>query len=102
MEVEFGRDPFRTPQKKEYFSAISDSEAARGMEIQYSVDGGPFKTLGQINGYMDLFSFKQKDLVKEGRDINYKVVHNAISDPPTFNGFDPYLSVVEATPDGSG
>jgi hypothetical protein len=101
MEVELGRDTFGTPQKKGYSSVLAEAENARTMSLQYSVDGGPFKTLGQLTDFVNVFPFKQKGQAVEGRDINYKVVHNDSGEPPLFNGLITYHSVTEATPDGS-
>lgn len=101
MEIELGRDSFGTGQKKNYFSVLTDAENARGMVLQYSIDGGPFKTLGQFTDFINLLPFKQAGQAVEGRDINYKIVHNDPGGPPMLNGLTTYRSVVETVPDGT-
>jgi hypothetical protein len=101
MEIEVGRVNFGSDQKKIYNSILIDSENARGAIIQYSIDGGPFRTLGQMTSPIDKFIFGQGGQLVEGRDINYKIVHNDTGDPPIFNGLVTYYSVSEVIPDES-
>jgi hypothetical protein len=101
MEIELGRDTFGTGQVKDYFSVVTDAENARGMILQYSVDGGPFKTLGQLTDFINVFPFRQGGQAIEGRDIDYKVVHNDEGELPMLNGLTTYRSVIETIPDGS-
>lgn len=101
LEIEIGRSNFGTDQKKVYNSVLVDSEAARGALLQYSIDGAPFETLGQITEDVNRFVFPQRGQLLEGRDIDYKVVHNEIGDPLTYNGTTTYYSVTEAIPDGT-
>lgn len=98
MSIEVGRSNFGTDQKKTYLSVLVDSEHARGMLLQYSIDGGRFETLGQITDNIEKLVFPQGGQLKEGRDINYKIVHNDKGDPPVFNGITTYYSVSEGKP----
>lgn len=98
LEIEIGRSNFGTDQKKTYMSVLVDSEQARGALLQYSVDGGNFETLGQITDNVSKFVFPQRGQLIEGKDIDYKIVHNEIGDPLTFNGLSTYYSITEAIP----
>ncbi len=98
LEIEIGRSNFGSDQKKTYMSVLVDSESARGALLQYAVDGGNFETLGQITDDVSRFIFPQRGQLIEGRDINYKVVHNEVGDPAVFNGLTTYYSVTEALP----
>lgn len=95
VEIEFGRNNFGTDQKKAYLSVLVDSEDARGAILQYSVDDGPFRTLGQITSNVETMIFGQKNQIIEGRDINYKIVHNDNGSAPIINGITSYFSMRE-------
>ena len=101
LEIEFGRNNFGTDQKKNYRTILVDSENARGATIQYSIDGGRFETLGQITKNVESLVFPQGQQFIEGRDINYKIVHNDKGNPAVINGITTYYSVTEAMPDES-
>lgn len=98
MEIEIGRNSMGTNEKKRYSAVLVDSEAARTTTLQYSVDGGPFNTLGQITDNVVKMIFPQGGNTIEGRDINYKFVHNDGGDPPIINGLTTYFSSAEASP----
>ena len=98
MEIEIGRSNFGTDQRKVYSSVLVDSEDARGALIQYSVDGGPFKTLGQVTQNVEKINYPQKNQLIEGRDINYKIVHNDRGAPPVINGLSTYYAITEVIP----
>ena len=95
-EVELGRHNFGTDQKKNYLSVIIDCERARGTTVQYSIDGGQYKTLGQCVENITTLTFPQGGQAIEGRDISYKFVHNDTGDPPTLNGVSTYYSAAES------
>lgn len=95
MEIEYGRNNFGTDQKKVYNSILVDSEAARGAILQYSVDGKQHQTLGQIDERVTKLVFPQKGQLIEGRDINYRIVHNDTGDPSIINGLTTYFSLSE-------
>lgn len=101
MEIEIGRSNFGTDQLKNYRAVLVDSENARGMQLQYSIDGGDYLTLGQITNNVEKLVFPQGGQLIEGRDISYKIVHNDEGAPPTFNGLTTYFSVNERIPDES-
>lgn len=101
MEIEMGRSNMGTDQKKIYHSVLVDSENARGAILQYSLDGSKFETLGQITDNIEKLEFPQGGQLIEGRDIDYKLVHNDVGDPPIFNGLTTYFSVSEKIPDES-
>jgi len=94
-EVELGRNNFATDQRKNYLSVIIDSERARGMTVQYSVDGGQYKTLGQCTENITTLEFPKGGQTIEGRDISYKFVHNDSGDAPVLNGVSTYYSISE-------
>lgn len=98
MEVEMGRNNLGTDQKKVFGSVIVSSEQARGALLQYQVDGGVFNTLGQITENNQKLVFPQGGQLIEGREINYKVVHNDEGDPPIFNGLTTYFNSSERIP----
>jgi hypothetical protein len=101
MEIEWGRSNFGTDQMKSYFSAIIDSENARGAIIHYSIDGGNFNVLGQINDGVVVLPFKQRAQEIRGRHISYKITHNDPGSQPMINGINTFYSIVENVPDGT-
>ncbi len=101
LEIEFGRSNFGSDLLKTYNTVIVDTERARGTILQYSVDGKQFQTLGQINDKVAKFTFPQSGQLIEGRDIDYKIVHNDEGDAPVFNGLTTYYSVGETLPNES-
>ena len=100
MEIEWGRNNLGTDQVKTFNTVMVDSEKARGALLQYSLDGSPFKTLGQVTDNIEKLQFPQRGQSIEGRDINYKLVHNDTGDPPSVNGLTTYYSVTESVPSG--
>lgn len=100
MEIELGRSNMGTDQTKRPLAVLVDSEAARGGTLQYSIDGGPFKTLGKIVDNVQKMVFPQKGQMIEGRDIDYKFVHNEPGDPPIINGLTTYSTVSEVSLNG--
>lgn len=95
FEIEFGRSNMGTDQLKKYLSVLVDSEKARGALLQYSLDDGPFITLGQITDPVQKLTFPQGGQFIEARDINYRFVHNDAGDPPVVNGLVTYHSLAE-------
>ena len=95
MEVQLGRNNFNTDQIKKYLSVLVDSENARGALLQYSVDGGAFRTLGQVNNNVEKITFPSGGAIIEGRDIDFKLVHNEVGDPPVWNGITTYWILAE-------
>ena len=100
MDIELGRVNFGTDQKKTYLSVLVDSENARGAILQASIDGGRFETYNgwQINEPITKLIFPQGNNLLEGRDINYRIVHNDTGDPPIINGLTTYFSITEGKP----
>lgn len=96
MEIEFGRNNFGTDQMKNYLSVLVDSEDARGASLQYSIEGGPFRTFGQITDTVQKLVFGQNQQMVQGRDINYKLVHNDKGSAPIINGIVSYYSLTES------
>lgn len=87
FEVEIGRDNLGTDQLKRAIAVIVNSENAKGALLQYSFDGGPFKTFpDQIVDNVQKMIFPQGDQSPEFNDIDYKFVHNDSGDPPVING----------------
>jgi len=95
MEIELGRNNFGTDQAKSYLSVLIDSESARGANLQYSIDGGSFRTLCQINSDVQKAIFGQSAQLIEGRDINYRISHNDVGSAPLVNGLTSYFSMKE-------
>jgi hypothetical protein len=100
MEIEIGRSNMGTDQKKRFLSVLVDSESARGGSLQYSIDGKSFKTLGKIVNNVQLLTFPQNNQIIEGRDINFKFVHNESGDPPIINGLTTYFFITEVSVNG--
>ena len=98
MEIEVGRSNLGTDQSKGFHSVLVDSEKARGTILQYSIDGGRFKTLGQITEDVEKLVFPQGSQLIEGRDINWKFSHNDEGDAPVINGLAVYFTVNETIP----
>jgi hypothetical protein len=101
LEIEWGRNNFGTDQKKTYFSALIDSENARGAIISYSVDGKEFQVLGQITEDVVVLPFKQRGQEVQGRHISFKITHNDPGTQPMINGITSYHAIVENVPDGT-
>jgi hypothetical protein len=98
MAIELGRNNFGSDQKKNYHSVLVDSENARGAALQYSIDGGNFETLGEIDENVQKMIFPQRGNLIEGRDINYKIVHNSKGNPTVVNGLTSFYSITEGIP----
>lgn len=102
MEIELGRSNFGTNLNKNFASVMVDSEDARSMILQYTLDGTRrFETLGQITKEVETMIFPQGGQLIEGRDIDFKFVHNDSGDPPMVNGLVTNYSFTERIPDGS-
>lgn len=95
MEIEIGRSNLGTDQNKGFLAVLVDSENARGAQLQYSLDGGPFNTLGQITDNIEKLVFPQVGQLIEARDINYKIVHNDTGYPTIINGLTTYHYLAE-------
>lgn len=100
MAVRTGRDNFGLNQLKNYLTVIVDSAKARGAQIQYAIDGGQYRFLGEVTKNVETFAFPQKGQSIEGKDISFQIVHNARGDAPEINGITTYYSIAEAIPDG--
>ena len=97
MMVEFGRTNCGTEQQKIFDAVQIDSERTRTGLMQYSLDGGDWRTLGQIDMDITTMVFPQKKPeLKTGHDINLRFVHNNAGDPPFFNGWTLYFDNYEA------
>lgn len=102
FEIEIGRNNLGTNQRKGFHSLLVDSENSRGASLQYSIDGGPFKTIaGNITNKVQKLVFPQGGQLVEGRDINYKIAQNDRGEPLIINGLTTYFTVNEAFPDES-
>jgi len=99
MTVEFGRTNCGIEQQKIFDAVQIDSEKTRTGLMQYSLDGGDWRTLGQIDKDITTMVFPQKKPeLSTGHDINIRFTHNNSGDQPLFNGltlyFDNYESIV--------
>lgn len=101
LEIELGRSNFGTDQLKTYLAVLVDSENARGATLMYAIDGDRFESLGPITGNVCKITFPQGGQLIEGRDINFKIVHNEKTDPLVISGLTTYYSVTEGKPDES-
>lgn len=102
MEIEIGRTTFGLPQSKIYNAVMIDSENPRGASLQYSIDGGAFQTFNKpITDNITTLMFPQRGQLPEGRDIDYKIVHNDKGSAPVVNGITTFYSVSEVTPNES-
>lgn len=95
FEVEIGRDNMGTDQVKGFLSVLVDSEKATGAKLQYSLDGGNFETLGSITSNIQKMVFPQRIQKAEGRDIDYKFVHNDRGEAPVINGLTTFKNLAE-------
>lgn len=95
MKIRYGRNNLGVEQAKTFHSVIINSENARGTKVQYSIDGGRFKTLGEITDNSQSFTFPQGGQQIEGRDIDYQIVHNDTGTRPIINGISTYFNVTE-------
>ena len=93
MMVEFGRTNCGTEQAKIFGAALINSERSRTGVVQYSLDGGDWHTLGQIQeGIVELQFPQNNPELNTGHDINLRFSHNSAGDPPYFNGFTLYFN----------
>lgn len=83
MEVEIGRNPFQTDLPKDYTGAIVTSTQARTAQLLYSINGGEFKNLGQLDNRVKVMKFQPG---QQGNDINYKFTHNDPGERPIIDG----------------
>lgn len=96
MEIDFGRDNLGTDQTKGFMSLLVNSENARGAQLQYSIDGGSFQTFpDQITQPVQAIVYPQGGQRLEGRDIDYKIVHNDRGDAPAINGITTFRTLTE-------
>lgn len=96
FEVELGRNNFGTDVRKTYSAVLVDSDAAREASLQYSLDGGQYQTLAQIDKPVNKFPFSTSALPNvEARDISYKIVHSDAGDAPIINGLSTTYQVQE-------
>lgn len=95
LEIELGRNNFGSDQTKRYTAVLVDSENARGAIIYYSIDGGPFRTLGQVVDNIQKLEYPKNDQLIEGRELNYKIAHNDPGDAPVINGLTTYYNMAE-------
>lgn len=99
VDIEFGRNSFGIPQKKNYLSVLVDSENAAGAILQYSIDGSEFETMREeITANVTKLVFPQGNQLIEGRDINYRFVHNDRGSLPVVNGLTTFYSASEGLP----
>jgi hypothetical protein len=59
------------------------------------MDGGSFNVLGQVNNNIEKLVFPQRDNMIEGRDIDYKIVHNETGEAMVLNGITTYFILTE-------
>lgn len=96
FEVELGRNQFGTDARKTYTAVLVDSEAAREAILQYSLDGGQYQTLGQIDKNVNKFPFSTaRQESAEARDISYKFVHSDSGSQPILNGLSTTYQIQE-------
>ena len=97
MQLEFGRNNLGTEQMKVLGAVQIDSERTRTGIMQYSLDGGDWATLGQIDTDITTLNFPQgKGALNTGHDINLRFMHNNAGDPPMFNGWTVYWNSYES------
>lgn len=101
-EIKMGRDQLNFLQRKSFVTCMFDSEEAVGATLQYSIDGGDFKTLMQIQENIHTKDFPQSGQMLEGRDINYRITHNAKGRAPIINGPTTFYNIVESIPNAAG
>lgn len=92
MEIELGRDHLNTEQKKQFVGVYIESENARTALLSYSLDGGNFKSLCQLDALTKRQQFGDRP---EGTDINYKITHNDSGERPVLNGPTTFYTVTE-------
>lgn len=88
-----GKTNFGTEGKKSFYGMFIYSTNAVGLKVMASVDGGPFKTVGQIQGPAQLIKFPSQGTAAlgEGTTIDYKIsgIYSGIS--PSIEGMVPYF-----------
>ncbi len=91
--IEMGRDNFNFDELKSYSKIYVYAKAARGVLVQYQLDGEGWKTLGEIVGTVTKLTFP---LNTEGHDINFRLASNAPGEPPVIEGLSTHYSVLES------
>lgn len=99
FEVELGRNQFGSEARKTYVTVQTDTENAREAILQYALDGGQYKTLGQLTKRINKLPFPTNGPTIEGRDISYKFVHSDAGDPPAINGVSTTYAIQERVVD---
>lgn len=88
-----GPNNFALDEEKNYVTAYVYCRQARGVQVFYSIDGGPPQFLGQCDKYIERFVFNRNS---NGRDISYSFVHNAEGEGPIVEGIATHYSLMEA------
>lgn len=96
FELELGADNFGIDQTKGFMSVLVNSENAQGAQLQYAIDGGSFETFAEkITQSVQPMIFPQGGQRLEGRQIDYKFVHNDSGVAPAINGITTYYNLSE-------
>ena len=94
FEVTLGQNDFNNDLSKIYAGVVVDSESARTANASYSLDGGSFNGLGQLDDTSKEIKFPAHT---NGRKIQYKFTHNDGGDAPAINGVSTFYSAEERT-----
>lgn len=88
FEAELGRDMQGNEARKSYEGALIFSDQAVGLKLMASIEGGQFKTVGQIQRDIDYLRFPERgdNQLENGTDINYKIVGASEGDPQKIQG----------------
>lgn len=94
-EIVTGDNNFGMEQMKEYDGCYIQSEKATNAQVNVSLDGGEWQSVGQIN---DLIQYIQFPSWVRGRSINYKITHNDPGQPPTISSITTEYLITETSP----
>lgn len=93
FEVEWGRDNFGSELNKNYHSVTTDADRMEATVLMASIDGGQYKTVGQLTQKIQEHTFK---FGTSGHDISYKYLYNDDGNGPIINGQITFWSPLES------
>lgn len=94
LEGETGRTNFGWDEEKAYNHLFAYAVQGRQAELKYSIDGGEFKSLGQIRKGVQKIVFPSNT---EGHDISYKIEQSDLGDPLILEGLSTHYALTELT-----
>jgi hypothetical protein len=83
FEMGTGPDMLGTKRKKQFYGMLLFSQNCSGMKLEVSIDGGPFKTVGEVDGPVSYIRFPERgdNKLREGVRIDWQLMGSIPGDP---------------------